>query len=280
MIKFFVGALSAAAASLFGKSKRVSAEDSRKHPITAFIALAEPRLPPVEQVVAYMNTHWPGAGPYKSDQSDALRLSIKGPEDGDFYVAQVIDLPIPREELQYACTTSMGWPEGCGKLATMKAHLLVAAFNFSDNVERATFELSAFTQAVAASSGAIGIYLGEAETVWSPEQFSTGTLQSSVEDPPYLIWLGLKAQKEADGATTVVTRGMTAFGFKNIEIQKTKSDGNDSLIKVTDIAQYLFVNGDDLKDGDTIGATEDERIRITFGPSILDASEQVFVVHY
>ncbi len=246
------------------------------------VALEDESAGDPESTVAYLNEHWGFTGPFVAEKSEggSAVYSITAPGGALLFVTH-IDMPIPMEELQFACETSMGWVEACDQLKRMKSHAIVASMG-SDHMDtsRLVFIESIVTQAVAAQSKPIGVYLGGAESVWSDKQWSEMTLSSTEADPPYLLWIGLKAQKNADGSTSVATRGLTSFNSMNVEVQNTTRDGNEALEFVADTATYLISSGATINDGDTIGSTVDEKIKITYGPSFLDPEATVYQVHF
>ena len=73
----------------------------------------------------------------------------------------------------------------------------------------------------------------------------------------------------------MVTRGMDAFGLMNVEIEHSTRQPNESLALASDIAYYLIKSGPVISDGNTIGHSAEEKIKITFSPSIVDKDIKV-----
>lgn len=261
-----------------------AAEETAKASNTflAMVAVGEPKEVTAAGLADFMNKTWPSAGPFEpaSDTSSAEVISVTGPGDVTLFALN-IGLPIPNEDWQLPCETSLGWDGACDEMAKMKGHYIISSMSPEADSESAQlFLASAFAQAVAAQTNALGIYVGGAYSVWSPAQWEENVLLSSPEEPPYMLWFGLKWLSGSEGAYTIVTMGLPAFGKMNIELESRGSDGRDAAGVVADFARYLVTSDVTVADGDTIGSSEDQRIKVTYGPSIVDPKATVYRLNY
>jgi hypothetical protein len=248
----------------------------------AMVALKETHHLQAKDLSDYVNEHWPSLGPFKPDpESSGSEVISVSNSNGTALFAMQMDFPIPEEDWTFACQTSLGWENSCSAFRQMKGHVIVSVLHKADlSVAESTMLVSAFVQAVSAKSKSIGIFLGQAESIWSAEQWELAVMTASVEEPPYFPWIGLKTQKEESGALSVVTMGMPAFDFMNIEIQNSSGDGWETVQLVGDAASYLIKGGRAIEDGDTVGFSAEQKIRVTHEPSMLDSSSTVYRLHY
>lgn len=65
-----------------------------------------------------------------------------------------------------------------------------------------------------------------------------------------------------------------------IEAKRVRMDSEELYSKVYDLAHYLLVNGPVVADGDTVGSSDSERIKVRFKPSIWDSSMQVYRLEF
>jgi hypothetical protein len=86
----------------------------------------------------------------------------------------------------------------------------------------------------------------------------------------------VKFDKEKDGSFSCVTRGLERFGLANVEIQREKVEPNFAYEFVGNIAAHLVKNGPVIKNGDTVGETDDQRITVRMAPSIVDPGKTVY----
>jgi Domain of unknown function (DUF4261) len=273
-------AVSTALSVLLGSPGIASEQVSpNKSPVLAMVALLDEKIPSSQDVATYLNSNWPKAGPFESSEDGGGLIAVNGP-NGFLMSAILINLPIPAEELQFPCETATGWDDACEQMNRMSAHLIVTAMGADGGRKSQTFYLSAMLQAVTAQSNSPGVYVGGASSVWSREQLETATLQSTLERPPWLLWLGIKGQKESNGTLSILTIGMPEFGLMNIEVQKSTSDSGSTIEIVAAFADYLLSEGATVRNGETVGFSEDQKIRVSYAPSMLDHSQTVYFLHY
>lgn len=263
--------------AMFAQSPRAEPAADGKIAL-AFVIVSSDKLPPPAEVINYAKGTWPALDFYSAGKSreGVIMFTGKGKELG---VITLIEAPYPADELQYPCETAYGWPDACAALDEGKAHLIVTAFGGNNRMAdhiRATM----LVQAAASLTNAIGVYWGTGESVWSRDQFDLGTRTMSEEDPPIPLWIGFKVQAESDGISSLVTRGMDAFELMNVEIQHSTRQPNNSLALASDIAYYLIKSGPVINDGDTIGHSAEEKLKITFSPSIVDKDITVYRLHF
>jgi len=90
------------------------------------------------------------------------------------------------------------------------------------------------------------------------------------------LWIDFRRQQNPDGTFTVYTTGLEALGFMEIEIQNSTKKIRELVDRASNICCYLLDNGPVLKDGDTIGLTAEEKIKISHTPSIWDQNRLVY----
>jgi hypothetical protein len=80
-------------------------------------------------------------------------------------------------------------------------------------------------------------------------------------DYPILLWIGLLPLRTATGGD-VITLGLSFFIGREIEYEVGSVALHDVLTNVAGLSAYLIEHGDVIKDGDTIGGSETERITV------------------
>jgi hypothetical protein len=80
-------------------------------------------------------------------------------------------------------------------------------------------------------------------------------------DYPILLWIDVTTMM-AGAEMDAVTIGLTSFVDREIEFEIGRLDPEDVLGKVAGLAAYLIEHGNVVKDGDTVGGSETERIKI------------------
>jgi hypothetical protein len=89
---------------------------------------------------------------------------------------------------------------------------------------------------------------------------------ASRDDLPLLIWIGFHPVRNEAGAS-VFTTGLDAFDLMDLEVRDSKHEPSVILERLLDLAAYCILTGKPLKDGDTVGHSDAERIPVKHVPS-------------
>jgi hypothetical protein len=242
----------------------------KKFPALATVALKQPILPTQQQLADFFkSSDWPGM-----DQFSGNERLITFDWKGKTYNVALMDAPIPWSQIEGPCKTAWWWPDATTDLKRHVAHALVLNLDNrrdSDAVEMC-MSLTKVVAAVAATTESIGIYWGNGTVVHTTEHFVAEAKELRRELLPLQLWIDFRIENRPDGRL-LFTTGMTAFGHKEIEVQKSKCLPRRLLDVGFTVALYLLKKGPVLKHGDTIGSSMTEKIPVKFGPSYFDRAE-------
>jgi hypothetical protein len=241
----------------------------------AMLVLSDSKLPTSADVAAYIREHWPDLPALKESESESDSLFFETVE-GYIVHAGLIDAPIPAGELDFPCATNFAWEGACDAVGKMQAHAIITTLPLDNQPLRAHVYNTVMVQAVSALSNTVGVYWGNGSNFWSPEQFAGAALAASFDDPPYLLWVGHKMQREQDGSMSFFTIGMPHFGTRDVEVQHSRADVASTFDMMRFVSLYLAGQGPVIKDGETIGRSADEKIKVTVGPSVYDPKKEVY----
>jgi Domain of unknown function (DUF4261) len=241
----------------------------------AMLVLSDSKLPTSADVAAYIGQHWPNMPSLKADDGGSDDLSFET-EEGYIVYAGLIDAPIPENELDFPCATNTAWKGACDAVGKMRAHVIITTLPTDKQPIKSHLYNTMMVQAVSALSNSVGVYWGEGSNFWSPEQFADSALAASFDEPPYWLWVGHKMGREEDGSVSFYTIGMPRFGTRDVEVQHTRADIQVAFETMSYVSQYLVRQGPVINDGDTIGRSAEEKIKVTFGPSVYDPTKEVY----
>jgi hypothetical protein len=120
---------------------------------------------------------------------------------------------------------------------------------------------SKLVASVAATAGAIGVYVGDAMLVRAAEEYVAEARDASREAVPTMLWVGFNPVSD-DGAVSGYTTGLTSFGLRELEVRRSARPAAEVLGMMADAATYELQTGRVLGDGETFGSSETERIPI------------------
>lgn len=176
--------------------------------------------------------------------------------------------------LAEVCERSWRWPEAAVRLASHPNHWVIFVVSCGPaQYETAVLSLR-LVAALSATPGFLGAYFGSAGLVYSPE-----FLQAENEDDPATspvnYWVHMGLFQHEDGTNSFFTYGLHEFGALEIEIPRSKIPRELLYTRGRDFAAYVMQAGPVLKHGDTVGATAEDKTRITHEPSIFNPEQTV-----
>lgn len=184
-----------------------------------------------------------------------------------FGAIALVIAPIAPSDLEGACAMSWQWPDADKVLQPHRQHLIVTISGKTDDKIVVTLELTALIATLIKVVEVIGVYWGNAGVVHSPVIFGVQAQKMSREFLPLYLWVNFSGTNNGDGTHTLTTTGMKAFGLMEIEALNSSRSAKELLDRVFNVCHYLLDHGPVLKDGDTIGMSATEKIRVQHKPS-------------
>jgi len=179
--------------------------------------------------------------------------------------------PYPWSDLEGPCATSWMWPKGMAATKVIqphKTHLLVTMIGGKADRIRRRLLLTAVAALAGQQAGVLGIYWPDSTLVHYPKVFiEMANDLNSPQGPPLYLWVDYRVFRNADGTFGMFTTGLSAIGFMEMEIPSVAMEPGELRQWGMNISYYLIENGPVLKDGNTIGATEEAMFRIRHVPS-------------
>ncbi len=214
----------------------------------------------------------------ETPMGDVRAEEIDGPDDGmcrfvlgdESVTVMLLPSQYPLDELEGPMQTSLLWPQDdpIERLRKHQTHLLIAFTGGQGDPIRRRMLLTAVTGLAAGQQGVMAVYWPEATHLVFPPLFAEMAAEiADSEAPPLWLWLDLRVFLNDDGTSGLFTTGMRPLGFMEIEIPNIEMEPGELREWVFDIVYYLLENGPVLNDGDTIGASEEQRILIRHRPS-------------
>jgi Domain of unknown function (DUF4261) len=182
----------------------------------------------------------------------------------------LIDQPLPRDAYETALELDRVWPQAAEAMRGQKAHLIAATLDDAKSHGEAINAAAALTLAAAALvnlTGAKAVIWSNAETIIEPDRFMAAAAGLQDKRIPVDIWTGLRwldGPPAAGGARTlaVLSSGLFPFIGREIEFEPAPMTPYEIGQRVIGLCDYLIRSGPVIGDGETVGLTEDEHIRV------------------
>jgi len=207
-----------------------------------------------------------------ADDPAALHIRLG---DGDEVLAMPIAAPVPHGEAEEAARFSVSVLSSEEPLPSHATHLIVTMLGQArpldvDRKLRFTRLLAAIVQ----STGAVGVYSGAAGAT-HPAPFFVELARDT--DLPLLLWTGVSLAGD-EARLSLLSLGMAQFELPDLLLETPRAMGTDALGFFFDLLEYVLTRGAAIPDGETVGRTPDERLPVSYVPSPIDPSRQVFRV--
>jgi hypothetical protein len=192
----------------------------------------------------------------------------------------LMEAPIPWGDLDEACATSVLWPNAEATLRTHSMHMVVAVTGEASAIERSRLLTQIIASLIQCVPPLSGVYWGAAGLVISPAMFREFATEILPEGPPLHMWVNFRVGRNDKGTTSGFTRGLAALDLMDIETDSSIDSPSELRERLESIAGYLLGNGLVIADGDSLGESETEKIRVVYAPSQFGSSEKVMRLEF
>ena len=213
----------------------------------------------LDQVVQELKSHWGlQVSEVSGDDSNATFLI-----DGALVALALMDLPIPSQEFEKLYAYSYLWQDVEKEIQEHSQHAIVSIM--SDNlspVETYSLLTKVNSSILKTSQSAIGIYQGSTTLLLPKDLYLDLADLLKEEMLPLQLWIYMGIIDQED-KTSIYTYGLKEFGKAEIEIIDSPMNSDDLYFFLLSILQYVLGSDITLNDGETIGFSEDQKIKIT-----------------
>jgi hypothetical protein len=235
-------------------------------PLVAMIALDSDRMPDLRAVFRSLGRVYSDLPPINSVREKGVQILFQF--GGNQAAIALMPAPIPWSELEGPCATAWWWPEATEQMSRHTHHLIVALMGKEGGVNERHVRLTHLVAALARHADAAGIYWGNGTLVHEPDAFQKQADGLTAEHLVPHLWVDMRMEQNDDGTIRFFTTGMKAFSQHEIESERTSLNTEALLDFLYPVIDYLLRSGAKIRDGETLGRSVEEKIRVTYGPSM------------
>lgn len=170
-----------------------------------------------------------------------------------------IETVVPNNEAENNARNNFLWPEAVQVTSTHKAHAMLSVMNDTNAIEKNLL----FTKVASSLSkldNAIGIY--QHPTVIPSKVYISVAEDIKEGHLPILNWVYFGIYPDGDRVSGY-TVGLNKFGKDEIEVIKSKENPKDLYSFLISVSAYIIEGDVTLKHGETIGFSQEQKLRIT-----------------
>lgn len=232
-------------------------------PFAGFVLLSTPEWDLEafkRQLKADWNIDYPPADGEQAGENDNKTVAVFD-VDGMTVAVSLMEAPVPDGEAEYwANSNFMDKAKAIAAAQAHTAHIMAAVVD-KERPARARGELYVkLVSTLLKAPNALGVYTNG--TVWLPGYFIQVSEDLKEGHLPLLdlVFVGLvQYEKGICGWTN----GLRAFGKDELEIRDSKQSPRDVHMMLLNTAGYIIDQDVTLRDGETLGYTADQKLRIT-----------------
>lgn len=243
-----------------GRSGTRPEDGPRVGPFAGFVLLDSYEAD-MELIKAHLKNDWEihvCEKPAEDDISEENALSFDA--DGMTAAIRLVEAPVPNGEAEHFAATNYLWPDAVEKTKTHVAQILIAVMDCGMPAVEAARLYTKVAASCLKLENAVGIYTSG--TVFQPEFYIDVAELMNEGDLPILNWIYLGVYTTEKG-TSGYTYGLRMFGKEEIEILDSTAMPETIHDFLIDIAYYILSQDVTLEDGETVGFTEFQKLKIT-----------------
>ena len=172
--------------------------------------------------------------------------------------------PVPNDEAVGAAKRNILWKDGADVVKTHGAHVMLAVMNKFDPLDQQEL-FAKVACSLLKLDNAIGIYKNP--TVYEKDFYINFAMSIDKGDYPIPIYVYVGMYVE-NGGVYAFTSGMRFFGKQELEILGSSYEPDEVLSFMYTICEYVIVEDIELKDGETIGFSEDQKLPIKLSEGV------------
>jgi hypothetical protein len=232
-------------------------KDESRANITQIVLLSEPVGLDLEGLIKDLNYNW-DLEVRDTGDVDSATLIV----DSHIVKIMLVDKPVPLQEVQEIAAFNYLWKNGVEEISKHKGHILVSILGGGDDLLEKNLLLTKVVYSALRYSPALGVYFGERALTIEKNIYLKEAKNISIQRPPILLWIYIGVYSE-DGMQSAYTVGMHAFNKKEMEILDSGQSMNEISTLLANLADYVISNDAVLEDGETVGFTKDQRLKLS-----------------
>ena len=173
--------------------------------------------------------------------------------------------PVPNEEAEINAENNWMWEEAVEVTKTHKAHIVVAILGDEEDLISRGLLYTKIMATCCKQEKAIGVFTSG--VVFEPSYYMKAAEMIRDGELPIFTWVWFGLYRTENGLSTY-TYGMKDFEKLELEILDADEDAGKLLSFISAIASYILQDDVKLKDGETIGLSEEDIHQITLSKGV------------
>lgn len=197
--------------------------------------------------------------------------------DGEYIAFMHMDVQIPWNDIEFTAKYAYNWPKAVQDLENHNRHVIVTMMSGKKNRKERLTILSKVLCSIFMISNAVGVYKGSQSLLISKKEYLSNIDKIKNGKIPVSLWIYI-GLKKADEGNSAYTYGLKQFQKQEFEVVNSTAELEELYNMLYNLSSYIIGNNVILKHGETMGYTEDQKIKILSSEGILVEGESLKLV--
>ena len=216
-----------------------------------------------DQLISDLKADWGIEIPKEDAQDDDI--TITADIDKSIIAISKFPAPVPNEDAEINAENNWMWEEAVEVTKTHKAHIVVAILGDEEDLISRGLLYTKIMATCCKQEKAIGVFTSG--VVFEPSYYMKSAEMIRDGELPIFTWVWFGLYRTENGLSTY-TYGMKDFGKLELEILDADEEAGKLLSFISAIASYILQDDVKLKDGETIGLSEEDIHQITLSKGV------------
>lgn len=245
----------------FLKKKEQPKEKQDNRILLAMPMFADGQKYEIDSVVDNLKSYWNLNVTEVEGDSNAAVLTI----DSESVAIAYMPAPIPTGDIEGTAQYAYNWLTVLEDLKDATGHSIVSVMRGTKSPLERHKLLTKVLYSILVTSDSIGVYQGTQSLLIPKNQYIESAQELKEEELPITLWIYL-GLRQSDTGNSIYTYGLTAFDKNEIEVINSKLGLEELFNFIANICSYVVGSNVTLKDGETLGLTADQKIKIRLSP--------------
>lgn len=221
-----------------------------------------------DKVIEYLLSDWGIEATDINGSSGTVSFSVQG----EMVILATVSAHIPWGDIEGAAKYAYNWSTAMADLENHNSHAIVTIMSSNNSTKERFAILTKVLTAILATSNCIGIYQGTQSLLIPKDQYldSAEALKSDLVPLDLWVYIGIRRGEDRNSAYSY---GLKAFDKLEMEFVNVPLDLRELHTFLSQICGYVVKSNVTFKNGETLGFTADQKIKIVQSKGIFVEGE-------
>jgi Domain of unknown function (DUF4261) len=212
----------------------------------------------LDKVVDFLKTDWNTLVTDINGDSTTVTFSIQG----EMVALATMPVQIPWGDIQGTAQYAYNWTTAEKDLENHNSHIIVTVMTSNKSEIEKFGILTKVLSSILATTNCLGVYQGSQSLLISKEQYLESAEVLKENKIPFDLWIYIGLRK-TDSGNNAYTYGLTSFDKLEMEFVNCRLELQEMYDFLGNICSYIINSNVEFKNGETLGYTAEQKIKIT-----------------